>query len=166
MESPPSFEAFAGAALAWAQAEPAVGVPLPPFDARVVDALAWAAAEADAAAQALLLAAEYLRSGEPMPQDLVEHLAGAIESSMHEPSGVREIQFLQSLKLTAKNARPKGNYYEVGLVVEESLRAGDNITTALDEVIADPRFKIESRATARKLYNQYLRARAEHDSIP
>lgn len=138
---------------------------LPNFDARVVDALALAKCDPDAAAQALLLAAEYLRSGKPMPPALVEHLAGGIEASMGKKKGKREKALLQELNLTAQNARPKGDYYEVGQVVEASLRAGNTPSTALDDVLADPRFNIKSRATARKLYEQYLSAKAEHDSI-
>ena len=138
---------------------------LPTFDTRVVEALTLAESDPNAAAQALLLAAEYLRSGEPMPRALADHLAGAIGAAMGDDKVFSGKALLQNLKLTAKNARPKGDYYEVGLVVEASLRAGNNISTALDDVAADPRFKIESRATARKLYKQYLGARAEHDSI-
>lgn len=138
---------------------------LPNFDARVVEALALAKSDPNAAAQALLLAAEYLRSGEPMPPDLVDHLAGGIEASMGKKEGEREKALLLELNLTALNARPKGGYYEVGQVVEASLRAGNTISTALDDVLADPRVNIKSRATARKLYSQYLSARAEHDSI-
>lgn len=84
---------------------------------------------------------------------------------MGKKAGEREKALLQELNLTAQNARPKGDYFEVGLVVEASLRAGNMISTALDDVMADPRFNIKSRATVRKLYNHYLSARAEHDNI-
>lgn len=138
---------------------------LPTFDARVVDALANAASDPEAAAHALLLAAEYLRAGAPMPAALIEHLAGAIEASMAKPKGAREKALLQELKLTAPNARPKGDYYLVGQLVEASLRRGDALVDAVADAMADPRVSIKSPATIKRLYKQYLAARASHDSI-
>lgn len=138
---------------------------LPTFDARVAEALAGASSDPEAAAQALLLAAEYLRAGESMPQPLIDHLAGAIEASMAKAKGAREKALLQELKLTAPNARAKGNYYLVGQLVEQSMRAGNPFGTAVHDAMADPRVSIKSPATIKKLYKQYLAARAEHDSL-
>lgn len=137
---------------------------LPPFDVRVNDALSMAPSDPNAAAQVLLLAAEYLRAGAPMPQELVEHLAGAIEASMTKVKGAREKALLEELKLTARNARPKGHYYLVGQLVEDSLRAGNSMSTAVNDAMADPRTSIKSSATIKKLHKQYLAARAAHNS--
>jgi len=138
---------------------------LPTFDARVEEALANASSNPEAAAYALLLAAEYLRSDEPMPQSLIDHLADAIEASMAKPKGAREKALLRELMLTAPNARPKGDYYLVGQLVEQSMRAGNALGTAVNDAMADPRISIKSPATIKKLYKQYLTARATHDSV-
>lgn len=127
------------------------------FDARIVEDLAWAAADPEAAARLLLVAAEYLRSGEQMPHNLADHLASAFEKAAKVESHMhRGKELLLELKLTARHARPKGDWYDVGRAVEASLRAGNTITTALNDAVADPLFGIESPATARKLYNEYL----------
>lgn len=138
---------------------------LPTFDARVVGALADASSDPEAAAQALLLAAEYLRAGAPMPAALIDHLAVAIEASMAKPKGFREKALLQELKLTALNARPKGNYYLVGQLVEAALQRGDAMVDAVADAMADPRVSIKSPATIKRLHRQYLAARAEHDTV-
>lgn len=138
---------------------------LPIFDVRVNEALTYASADPDAAAQALRLAAEYLRSGAPMPEALAHHLAGAIEASMAKPKGAREKALLQELRLTAPNARPKGDYYLVGQLVEQSMRAGNTLATAVNDAMADPRVGIKSPATIKRLYKQYVHARASHDSV-
>lgn len=137
---------------------------LPTFDARAVDALANAPSDPEAAAQALLLAAEYIRAGAPMPKALVEHLAGAIEASMAKPKGAREKALLQELKLTALNARPK-DYYLVGQLVEDSIRRGNKPIDAIADAMGDPRVNIKSPTTIKKLHKKYLAAMAEHDSI-
>jgi hypothetical protein len=138
---------------------------IPTFDTRVMEALAMASSDPDAAAQALMLAAEYLRAGAPMPEALADHLAGAIEASMAKSKGAREKALLQELKLTAPNARTKGDYYLVGQLVEQSMRAGNALGTAVNDAMADPRISIKSPATIKKLYKQYLAARATHDSV-
>lgn len=137
---------------------------MPPFfDARVAEALALVESSADAAAQALLLAAEYLRSGQRMPDELAAHLAGAFEASMGKAKGPREKALLQELGLTAPNARPKGDYFLVGQLVEQGIRAGKSLAIAVNDAMADPRVSIESPSTIKRLHQRYLAAKAEHD---
>lgn len=49
------------------------------------NAIARAELSSKNAEEALLLAAEFIRSGEPLPLEMVEYLAGAIESAIKEP---------------------------------------------------------------------------------
>ena len=88
------------------------------FDVRAHDALSRADSDPDAAAEALLIAAEYLRAGTPPPRDLADHLAGAIEASMRKPRDKRGAALLLELKLTARNRRPAADWFAVGAAFE------------------------------------------------
>ena len=93
------------------------------------------------------------------------HRVAASEGGLTKPKGAREKALLQELKLTAPNARPKGNYDLVGQLVEAALQRGDAMVDAVADAMADPRISIKSPATIKRLHRQYLAARAEHDTV-
>jgi hypothetical protein len=132
------------------------------FDNEALDALTRAESDPNQAANALRIAAEYLRAGTPLPHALVEYLAGAIEGAMAEPPASRGPAFLRRLKLTAGHRRPKGDYYEVGKLFEERIEAGDSQNAAALHVIADPRFGNIEEQTAKRLWKKYRAAMDAH----
>lgn len=75
------------------------------FDARVFDALRLAEADPEEAAKVLLLAAEYLRSGQRMPSQLAVFVADAFEAAMSQPQNLRAKALTDWLYLSAKNKR-------------------------------------------------------------
>lgn len=111
-------------------------IPLFRFDATVMEALNNSASDPDAAAQVLMLAAEYLRAGELMPMELVEHLANAFESAALKPQKLRGKQLALELNLTASNRRPKGDWYTVGIEMDLLLASGLSQNQAASELAA------------------------------
>lgn len=135
-------------------------VRLPKLDFRVSDCLQRAASSPDAAAQALLFAAEYLRAGESLPVDLVEHLAGAIEAAMVKPAASRGRALLRELKLTAENRRPAdADWYQVGIRFDELLRTGESQNASASQVAVE--FGI-GESTAKRLWRRYRDAISIH----
>lgn len=135
-------------------------VRLPKFDVRVSESIQRAESSPDAAAQALLLAAEYLRAGESLPVDLVEHLAGAIESAMVKPAAARGRALLRELKLTAENRQPAdADWYKVGQRFDELLRSGESQNSSASQVAVE--FGI-GESTAKRFWRRYLDACATH----
>lgn len=132
------------------------------FDNEALDALTKAESDPNEAANALRIAAEYLRAGRPLPHALAEHLAGAIEGAMAEPQAARGPALLRQLKLTAGHRRPKGDYYEVGKLFEERIEAGDSQNAAALHVVSDPRFSAIEEQTAKRLWKKYRAAMDAH----
>ncbi len=133
---------------------------IPKFDVRVSECVKRAESSPDAAAQALLFAAEYLRAGEALPVDLIDYLVGAIEAAMVKPAASRGRAFLHELKLTAQNRRPvDADWYQVGIRFDELLRAGESQNSSKSQVAVE--FGI-GESTATRLWRRYLEARAIH----
>jgi hypothetical protein len=72
----------------------------------VSEAIHAAPANADRAAEVLLLSAKLLRSGKPLPAELVDYLAGAFEASMEKPENVRVNALAMELNLKVPNRSP------------------------------------------------------------
>ena len=133
---------------------------LPKLDYRVSDCLGRAESSSDAAAQALLFAAEYLRAGESLPVDLIDYLAGAIEAAMVKPAASRGRALLHELKLTAQNRRPAdADWYVVGQRFDELRRAGESQNASASQIAVE--FGI-GESTAKRLWRKYLDALATH----
>lgn len=130
------------------------------FDARAVEILSRVKANPDSAAQALLLAAEYIRSRDPLPDDLAEYLAGAIEAAMHKPKEMRCGALLLELNLKKEGPIVDATWYEVGLRFEALLKEGKSQNSA--STIASEEFEI-SESTATRRWREYLRHRKAHD---
>jgi hypothetical protein len=116
----------------------------------------------DAAAAALLIAAEYLRAAKPLPRDLADHLAGAIETSMRKPQSKRGAALLLELKLTALNQRPLASWIEVGMEVDRVIAESGMSKSAAEMQVASDR-EI-GRSTVQNYYRAYLKALADTPS--
>lgn len=133
---------------------------IPKFDVRVSECVKRAESSPDAAAQALLFAAEYLRAGEALPVDLIDYLAGAIEAAMVKPAASRGRALLNELKLTAQNRRPvDADWYAVGQRFDELMRAKQSRNASASQVGVE--FGI-GESTAKRLWRKYLNALATH----
>jgi hypothetical protein len=99
------------------------------------DVLARAPCDPEAAAQVLMIAARYLRAGEPLPDDLAKFLADAFESAGLKPDEHSRAKTLaRDLHLIAGgNRRPKASYVEVGKAVEQLVSAGDSVDKAISK---------------------------------
>lgn len=84
----------------------------------------------ESAAQVLLIAAKYLRSGAYMPRMLAEHLADAFEASMVKPIDSRLSSLGRELNLTVGNSRRKGNAFDIGSECEDLLITKPSLSPA------------------------------------
>lgn len=123
-------------------------VKLPNFDG--FDLVMRAEANPDAAAEVLLLAAEYMRRGEALPVHVADHLAGAFEAAMRKPKRNRGQALLLELHITAANRRPTDvDWYELGKRFDELLSEGSSESEAGSQVAVE--FKI-SESTAKRVW--------------
>ncbi len=94
-------------------------IKMPTVDFEAWDTVFRAPSDSDEAANALLIAAKYIRERKPLPHGLDGYIAGAIEYSMRKDKKHRNTAFLRELHLAAENRRPaKGDWHEVGNEVE------------------------------------------------
>lgn len=125
------------------------------------------------AAQALLLAAEYIRKGEPLPDPLADYMADGIEQAMrnparHDPYNMdRGRALLVTLNLEAKNRRPskiqgygirEGVYSvctdnQVFLYMESLMHGDEKKSQNAASKLAAEKFDI-SESTAKRLYRK------------
>lgn len=131
------------------------------FLPQLTEAMQNAPSDPDEAAKVLLLCAELLRNGEPLPTDARQYIADAFESAALKPAPYRASTLAEELYLTAKNRRPAGNYFEIGEQVEYLI--GDlSLTKAIARVAEKTGV---SKSTVRKYHLEYLEAKEEHDRI-
>lgn len=114
------------------------------------------------AADALLLAAQYLRDGKTMPAAMVDYLAGAIEASMGKSQEYRNASLLAELGLTNNNRRKKGDWLDIGKAFEELINSGLSQNSAKAQIAAD--FDI-SESSAVSKFKEYQVAQKFNDSI-
>lgn len=130
------------------------------FDARAIELLSKSDANPDAAAEVLLLAAEYIRAKEPLPDDLAEHLAGAIEASMVKPERLRGKALLRELNLQIGNRRKADvDWYQLGMAFEKLVDANLKEGPAASQIAVD--FNT-SESTAKRLWKKYKSALKAH----
>lgn len=98
------------------------------------DFLARAESDPDAARDALLVAAGYIRRGEAFPGNLADHLAGAIEAAMAKPEKHRAKALTDELNLTANNARLSGDWMTIGDDVERLIEGGSTQKKAFADI--------------------------------
>lgn len=97
---------------------------------RVSEAIRLAPTDPDKAAEVLVIAAEFLRSGRPMPLELVDYVAGAFHAAMLKPEQHRARALLLELNLAVDGRRPRGFDWMDALKIIES-----NPTRSIPELI-------------------------------
>lgn len=138
------------------------------FDLRVFESLNRAKANPDAAAQVIVLAAEYIRAGKPLPKELAEHIAGAFENAMSAPREKRGQVLLRKLHLKPGNRRPKDlDWYEIGQHVHNLVEKGLSQFDAAAQTCVDLQDSVDvklSESTVLRLWRDVYRpAREAHD---
>jgi hypothetical protein len=130
-------------------------------DVNAAEAVNQAASDPDQAARALLIAAEYIRKGKPLPHPLDKFLADAIEHSMLKPAGrARNTALLRELFLEAENRRPaKASGARVYSEMNELITDGGLSQNRAAEIVAKEH--AISASTAKRLYREYLKADTE-----
>lgn len=131
-------------------------------DDAATDCLGHADSNPDAAKDALLIAAGYIRRGETLPGDLAQHLAEAIEAAMAQPVKLRAKALTDELKLTAKNRRPKDDWASIGREVEILINGGCTQEKAFGD-IAD-QYKM-SPETVKRYWQIYAQAAFDADCL-
>ena len=132
------------------------------FCVSVHDATRKAEHDPQGAADLLLLAAEYIRSGEPLPSQLADYLAGAIEASMGKPPEHRNAAFLAELRLTNGNRRAAADWFEVGMAFDALIDSGLSQNQAKAQIAAEMDV---SESTAVRMYKQWINANEEASQI-
>ncbi|CDI01527.1 hypothetical protein BN873_150315 [Candidatus Competibacter denitrificans Run_A_D11] len=130
------------------------------FSVRATEALEKIQQDAQGAADALLIAAEYIQSGTPLPNDLSRWLCGAIEKSMCQPKAKRGDALLLELGFTRHHRRKAAQWYAVGTAFDYLVDQGESQNQAASQVAVD--FKI-SESTAVRCWQKYQEARRLHD---
>lgn len=127
------------------------------LDVRGIELLNRVEANPDAAAEVLLLAAEYMRAGKPLPDDIAEHLAGAFEAAMCKPQKMRGKALLRELHLTAGNRRPADvDRYALGQRFDNLVAAGKSENAAASQVGVE--YRVDD-STAKRIWKKvYLPA--------
>lgn len=128
---------------------------LPSFDPQASEAIARAESDPDQAAEALRIAAGYLRRREVVPDNVADWLADAIDCAMHKPEAHRARALALELGLAALNWRPAADWLDVGKFMDDMIDAGANQTTAARQAAVE--FNIVE-ATAVTYYKKYLAA--------
>lgn len=96
-----------------------------------------APSDPDEAANALLLAADYLRRREALPDNLADYLADALESAALKPAAHRADALARELHLTSGNRRPAANWLEVGEAVDAVIHSGLSLNAAKAQIAGD-----------------------------
>jgi hypothetical protein len=123
----------------------------------------------DAAVQAMLLVAKYLRKGKSggsvLPLSLAGWLADAIEKSMAMPSDKQRARVLtDELGITKSKPRPVAKIYEVGQFIEEKIET-DGMSNNEAYGYAEDKFDIGFGTVKKyfKVYKKELKDIAEQD---
>lgn len=108
----------------------------------------------ESATTALVTAAIYIRTGQPLPRDVAIWLADAISASMAKPPKNRAKALTDELGLTDNNARKKAGVTEVGLHVDSEINDGRSKTKAQEITAENLGFSLK---TIQRRYADYLR---------
>lgn len=129
-----------------------------------------------------------IRSGNELPQHVIDYLAGALEAASVEQDGRSAMLMLaKALHLVVPQRRPSVNWYDVGHAVEMLLLGGSEVRAVPNDVgglrlqfvphkgapkksltiaTEDIAGLLEIDAsTIRRHYQTYKKAKEEHDSI-
>lgn len=98
------------------------------------DFLAQAESNPNAAKEALILAASYIRRREALPGNLADYLAGAIEKAMKEPEMNRAKALTDNLYLTVNNRRPIADWVMICSEVEQLINEGSTQKKAFEDL--------------------------------
>lgn len=121
-------------------------------DEAATNALANAESDPEAAKDALLIAADYINRGVPLPGILANHIAKAIEAAMAKPKKLRAKALTDELRLSAVNCRPKADWLSIGADVEFHISKGASQDRALLDVSVQYRV---SKSTAERYWKEY-----------
>lgn len=128
---------------------------------KVSEAIRSAPSDPEKAAEVLLLAAEYMRSGQPMPKELVDYVAGAFHAAMLKPVQYRVRALALELNLEASGRRPSEFDWMHALTIIEN-----NPTLSRPELITLIMKQGEcGRTHARGLLKKALEARDQNDKL-
>lgn len=138
----------------------------------VSDAISAAPADPEKAAKLLLLSAEWLRSGKPLPAQLVDYLAGAFEAAMAKPPDTRIDALALELNLKALNRRPNPFGWLDALNVVQANNGKSNAelkklimkASGCGETYASNVLKLALAAQAE--YDELIRIENSNDSLP
>jgi hypothetical protein len=132
------------------------------FDVAAFEAVCRAESDPEAAAQAMQLAAKYIREQKPLPDTLREWIADALDDAALKPMKYRAKALTDALFLTANNRRPKGDWLGIGAEMYGLVGPGTSVNAAAE--LAASKYDIDVR-TAKRYWRQYQKVRAEHDAI-
>ncbi len=125
------------------------------FSVAAHDAIAKAEYDPDGAAEALKLAAEYLRAGEPLPGNLAQWLAEAFEAVAAAPQKQRAAVLARGLSLMAGNRRPAADWFGVASSFQDALDAG---RTQAEAALEAAFYHGVSESTAVRYWREYKKA--------
>lgn len=134
------------------------------YDLEVSRLMHEAKSDADAAADLLLLTADYLRKASGLPNGMGWFLADAFEVSMRLPPGKREAALLQALLLKTAGRRPVRTPWlnNPGEALQDLIDGGASQNAAASQVAVD--FEI-SEATAVRLWRDWVCAKKAYDEL-
>jgi len=118
------------------------------LDIAAFDAVWRADIDPEQAAEALRIAAGYLRRREPLPDDLADWLADAFESTALKPAKNRAHTLAVELRLKALNRRPKAHWFDVGAFMHRAMTRLDMSQTAAAQAAANKFGIVEATAVA------------------
>jgi hypothetical protein len=109
------------------------------------------------AANALRIAASYLKAQQPLPPALASFLGDAFERAMKKIPMYRGSELLVNLNLEVKNRRTKANFEHVGIEVEQLVQAKVPKGEAI--IRAGETYKL-SESSVKRMHKQYLALKA------
>jgi hypothetical protein len=131
------------------------------FDVVAFEVLRRAESDPEAAAEAMRIAARYLRDERPLPMGLGDWLANALDDAALKPAPYRAKALTEALHLTAKNRRPAGDWLLLGSEFDVRMRPGSTINSVAADIAA--LYDIDAR-TAKRYWRRYQKAKEEHDA--
>ncbi len=138
------------------------------FDAEASDKARKTALSPEHAKAALLVVAQCIKDGKPLPIGIDQWLLEAIEGAIHTPyryapdNGDTGHALLVGLGLRGNNRRPKIDWIDVGELVQSLMDKGVKKTPAIQSAARE--LKV-SYGTARDAFLKYRQAKDEHSRI-
>ena len=127
------------------------------FDA--MELLSRAESHPEAAAEAIRLAAKYIRREQPLPSGLKEWIANALDDAALKPAAYRAKALTDALCLTANNRRPAGNWFDIGHEFDGFMSEGKYTINSVANFIAE-KHSIDP-STARRYWRKFEKVKPE-----